>query len=449
MTGTSLRGLRVALACVAICGALACSAVARAAGPDLDRAEGLIRAGRNAEAFALLEPHEFDEAGNVRFDYLLGVAALNLGRPDKATLVFERVLAVEPAYLGVRLDLARAYYQMGDLGRATQEFQSVLAQSPPEDIKAAAQEFLADIQAEREPKRTFLTAYLELGGGYDDNVDSAVSDAVIVLPGAGGQPFFIDQDSQQRGSAYASVALGGELIYRFTPQVGVYAVADGRYRAYSKEHEANNASADGRAGVAFASGRQLVRLGGLYGHYFLDDRNYRTAAGGLAEWSYQPSEANQLSATAQYVQYRFYQQGQEVNDSDNSSLTLGWLRVFGDRALVLLNLSGGYDEAVNERPDGSAVQAGVRVFYQYAATPRLGIFLGGGAQTSRYDEFNTLFLVDRVDTLYDASIGLTWQFMRDWSLRPQLQYTHNASNVELYDFDRTDVSINLRKDFRR
>jgi hypothetical protein len=95
------------------------------------------------------------------------------------------------------------------------------------------------------------------------------------------------------------------------------------------------------------------------------------------------------------------------------------------------------------------VQAGARAFYQYAVTPRLGVFVGGGAQRSRYEEFNTLFLVERVDTLYDASIGLTWQFKRDWSLRPQLQNMRNVSNVQLNEFERTDVSINLRKDFRR
>ena len=94
---------------------------APAAAPDLAKAEELLRANRAAEAYDLLEPFEFEEAGNLKYDYLLGVAALNSGKPDKATLVFERVLALEPRYLGVRLDLGRAYFQIGDLARATQE----------------------------------------------------------------------------------------------------------------------------------------------------------------------------------------------------------------------------------------------------------------------------------------------------------------------------------------
>src|ERR1700687_2944832 len=94
---------------------------APAAAPDLAKAEEVLRGKRAADAYDLLEPFEFDEAGNLKYDYLLGLAALESGKADKATLVFERVLALEPRYLGVRLDLGRAYFQIGDLARATQE----------------------------------------------------------------------------------------------------------------------------------------------------------------------------------------------------------------------------------------------------------------------------------------------------------------------------------------
>ncbi|NNM80359.1 MAG: hypothetical protein HKM01_07890, partial [Gallionella sp.] len=69
-------------------------------------AEALMRAGKPAEAYALLEPLEFERSGEVRFDYLLGIAALDSGKPDKATLAFERVLAVNPNYTAARLDMA-------------------------------------------------------------------------------------------------------------------------------------------------------------------------------------------------------------------------------------------------------------------------------------------------------------------------------------------------------
>jgi len=67
---------------------------------ELEKAEALMKAGKAAEAYALLLPFEDKYAGDPRYDYLLGIAALDSGKPDKATLVFERVLAVSPDFAG-------------------------------------------------------------------------------------------------------------------------------------------------------------------------------------------------------------------------------------------------------------------------------------------------------------------------------------------------------------
>ena len=50
--------------------------IAKADGLDLELARKLIVEGKPAEAYALLEPYEFEQAGNTKFDYLLGLAAL-------------------------------------------------------------------------------------------------------------------------------------------------------------------------------------------------------------------------------------------------------------------------------------------------------------------------------------------------------------------------------------
>src|SRR3989475_7348094 len=88
--------------------------------------EALVRAGRYADAYQLLEPHEDRLAGDIRFDYLLARAALETGRPSKASFIYERILAQEPNYVGVRLEMGRAYLALGDYARAKLEFETVM-----------------------------------------------------------------------------------------------------------------------------------------------------------------------------------------------------------------------------------------------------------------------------------------------------------------------------------
>lgn len=124
---------------------LLCSGIAVAAELDLGKADALLKAGKAKEGYTLLAPHEHEMAGNVDYDYLLGIAALDSGNPEKASLALERVLAANPDYAGARLDLARAHFALGDLARAKTEFEAVQAQNPPPAAKTVIEQYLTKI----------------------------------------------------------------------------------------------------------------------------------------------------------------------------------------------------------------------------------------------------------------------------------------------------------------
>ena len=69
---------------------------ALAAGLDLGKADALMKQGKAAEAYSLLQPFEFEQSGNIKFDYLLGIAALDSGKPDKATLARPSRISAAP-----------------------------------------------------------------------------------------------------------------------------------------------------------------------------------------------------------------------------------------------------------------------------------------------------------------------------------------------------------------
>ena len=94
------------------------------------QAKSLVERREAAQAFSLLEPHEQRLAGEVDFDYWLGVAAFESGRLDRAVIAFERVLVRRPDFDSARLELARTYLRMGALDVAGQEFDRLLARAP-------------------------------------------------------------------------------------------------------------------------------------------------------------------------------------------------------------------------------------------------------------------------------------------------------------------------------
>jgi len=432
---------------------------ALAADPDLERAEALMRDGKAAEAYTLLEPFEFEQSGNVKFDYLLGIAALDSGKPDKATLAFERVLAVDPNFAGARIDMARAYFQLGDMTRAKTEFESVLAQNPPPAAKVTIDRYLTAIAQRDSASKTRSSGYVEFSVGHDSNVNFATSQREIAVPALGNLVFALSPNNVKLSDSYLGVGLGGEVSHQISPKVGIFGGADVRVRDNRSQNTFDSAAIDGRVGVALGEASNVLRLGVQGGKFELDGKNNRNTDGASAEWRHLLDPANQLSLFLLHARYRF-EPSISANNFDQNTLGTNWLNIFNDgKGMFSATLMTGNDR-VPTNEDGTPVRAdggkrfnGARLGAQIQLSERLDLFAGIGAQWSKYDTPNVTFSsptesVTRDDRLYDANIGLNWRLDKNWTLRPQVAYLRNNSNIVIYQHDRTDVFITLRRDFR-
>jgi len=432
---------------------------ALAADPDLAKADALMREGKAAEAYALLEPFEFEQSGNIKFDYLLGIAALDSGKPDKATLAFERVLAADPNFAGARIDMGRAYFQLGDMSRAKTEFESVLTQNPPAAAKATIDKYLAEIEKQASAKQTKASGYIEATLGRDSNVNFATSQSQIAVPALGNLIFTLNPTNVKAPDTYLGLALGGEISHQFSPKLGLYAGADVRTRDNRTQNTFDSTSVDGRAGVALGEGANVVRLGLLGGKFELDGKNNRDTVGYSAEWRHLINPANQLSTFFQHARYRF-EPTISVNNFDQNTLGANWLNVFNDgKGMFSGTLLTGNDR-VPSAEDGTPLRAdggkrfnGVRLGAQFQLNEKIDLFMGLGAQFSKYGTPNATFSsptesLTRDDKQYDASLGINWRLDKLWTVRPQIAYLRNKSNIVIFQHDRTDVSITLRRDFR-
>lgn len=425
---------------------------ALAADLDLEKADALMKQGKAAEAYALLEPFEFEQSGNIKFDYLLGIAALDSGKPDKATIAFERVLAVDPNFAGARVDMGRAYFALGDFTRARTEFETVLTQNPPAAAKVTIDKYLAAIEKQESAKKTKTTGYFEATVGHDSNVNFATSQSQIGVPALGNLIFTLNPTGVKAPDDYLGFALGGEVNHQVNPTLGLYAGADFRTRSNSTQDRFDSTSLDARAGIAMGEGANVFRLGVLGGKFELDGKNNRDTNGVSAEWRHLINPANQLSAFGQYARYRF-ESAISVNNFDQTTIGANWLHIINDgKGLVSASLFTG-DENAPERADGGKRFSGLRLGGQVQLNEKTELFAGLGAQFSKYQLANAAFSsptesLTRDDKQYDANLGLNWHYDKAWTVRPQISHIRNNSNIVIYKFDRTDVSITIRRDFK-
>ena len=422
-------------------------------------ADDLIKRGKSADAYTLLEPLEFERAGEVRFDYLLGVAALDSGKPGKATLAFERVLAVNPDFAGARLDMARAYYQLGDLLRAKTEFETILKQNPSAAARATIRKYLDAIAAQDPANRTRISGYVEGTVGRDNNVNNATDQSQVSLPVLSNSVATLDPTSLKTADNYYGVAAGSKVIHRLNSNWKLYAGADLRLRGHDTQTSFDSLGLSGHAGLMFGKEANRFRAGLLGGAYTLGSSRNRNTAGFNAEWTHLLSSSNQLNLVGQYLQYRFAQDAMQVNDFNQQAMGAGWLHVLaGGKSTLSGSLYYGTEKDVSTiitlatptggRINGAKRFSGLRVEGQAAYSDRTMLFASAGGQVGDYSKTNPYFLLQRTDSLYDLTLGANWHWDKLWSLRPQLTYARNNSNIVIYSYKRADVSVALRRDFK-
>ncbi len=415
-------------------------------------AEALMKAGKPADAYHLLEPLEFERSGEVRFDYLIGIAALDSGKPDKATLAFERVLAVDTEYAGARLDMARAYYQLGDMPRAKTEFETVLRQNPSDAARATIQKYLDNIAGQESGKQTRISGYIEGTGGHDTNVNNASEiPNNIVTP-------TLNLNSVELVDNYYGVAAGGEINHSPDANWRLYAGADLNQRGNYKQKSFDAFSLDGRAGVIYGTGADWFRLGVSGGQHTLGGARDRDTSGLNGEWRHAVGASNQVNVFGQYVQYRYLDTVMQANDINQLAAGVGGLHVLADAKSTLSgNLYFGVENDVGPvslaypnggRVDGVKRFGGFRVGAQAAIGDIAKLFFSAGVQVGSFDKVNTTISGQRTDQLDDWTLGANWYLDNLWTVRPQLTRFNNMSNVAAYSYDRTDISLTIRRNFK-
>jgi tetratricopeptide (TPR) repeat protein len=413
----------------------------------LDRARGLIQAKQGRAAYELLAPLEQQRAGEVEYDYLLGLAAIDAEQYTRGVFALERVLAVRPNHPQARAEIARAYFLMGENKAARQEFESVRRASPPEAVAITIDQFLNALDARERSRRSGISAFLEAGIGVDSNANSATSSSSFAIPLLPGLQFNLAPSAQKQDDKFA--LLSGGLFGRYaldnTWSLLGNATFDQRFNA--DHDEFNTGSLNGSAGVTRVDDVNEFTVAGQLQAYAVDGEQFRNAAGGVAQWRRNFTRRDQATAYLQYARLTY--PDQEIRDADRTVIGGAWAHSYGGLSAAFAGIYGGREEPREDNvPHFGHDLWGVRIGGQLGFGSQFILSATASYENREYGGPDPLFLEERHDKEAQLRFAANYLIDRKWTAIAALTLVDSRSNIVVNDYERGIFAVSLRYDFR-
>lgn len=414
----------------------------------LDRASRSLADRDPAAAYALLEGGEAERAGDPRFDYLLGVAALDSGHLTRAIFALERVLAISPENHPARAELARAYLAAGEGASARRELeQARRAEGVPPEAAAAIDRVLGALDQITPAVGPKVSGYAELGAGRDSNVNSASNVGQFAIPAFGGLLFTSDPGASRQHDLFASLAAGANLQWGLDAGWSLLATVDGRSMLNRRVHDMDTSLVDAAVGFSHADGANVQTVALQSNAAWVSSSVYRTANGASGQWQSQLDAASQASLFAQWSRQEYAGQGER--NTDRTVLGTAYARSF--QSTGTLAYASAYLADERARADGFDYHghraAGLRLGGEQRVTPQAVVYAEWQQERRRYGGSEPLFDMRRHDRQDDLLAGVRYAIAPQWQLSPQIHATRAGSNITFYDYRRTIVQLVLRKEF--
>jgi tetratricopeptide (TPR) repeat protein len=423
----------------------------------LARAKSLSSAGRFPEAYELLAGAEDAYIGEIEFDYALGRAALDAGHPDRATLVFSRVLALDPNHAGALIDTGRAYLALGNFAQARVTFERLLALDPPAAVRARLQGYLRQAQLERargiameNPSTRYGSpsqhAYVAAIAGRSTNVNQSPGQSQVFVPAL--DTSFVLSDQNVRKADNFTGILGG--VDASLPVDATYSIIGGGdviERANNRESAFDIGGIGARLGIAAAADAQLLRLQVRAARDYLGDTPSYDLNALTIDYLRSLDADAQALAFAQSGRLRYVPEALRIFDADFTTLGLGAIRKVAEDSTAFVVISTGDQKDIGGSASGGKRSLGLRSGADIALRPRLRLLGSAAWERGRYDRFDPSFLVERRDVRTNYEAVLQYALDRRTSLRLGVTRTDQRSNIAIYGYDRTEGWMMLRFEF--
>jgi len=400
-------------------------------------------------------------AADAEIEFKKAMAARNSGNLEDSIVIFESILSQEPLLHRARLELAVAYFRATQFEEAERNARKVLADpKTPASVRLSIIAFLAKIKSERKRFEKVDSRYsvsVSAGYLYDTNVNVGPSSDVINI---GTATLRLGSGSKPQGDG--AITLSGTFNYSYqtgkTVNVGGKTAAvlwQSQASIYSKQYE--DLSEFNLDVLSLSTGIAFVAPGHWRSNVSLRVDSIELGSDALAFYTsllpsitWQLNKTTDLSLNASLVDRDYKKSNDEARDSVYKSIgvTIGKRYLKGKLALQA-GLTLFNENADNDRfsRDGTQVFLGAN----WQAWKNGSVYINASQRDSKHDDPEPLFNEKRDERLQRFELGFRHQFtssyLDKWLLKGSYSNTDNASNIDIYTYDREVTSVTFSRDF--
>lgn len=411
---------------------------------QFDAVEQLLRAKRPDIAELLLKNTNYAYPGDAKVArFYLALAAKGQQRHDEAIGEFRALLAEDPQFNRVRLELAHTLYITNQDEAAHHHFDLVLGASGTNpNLENTVRSYLGAIDGRR---RWDFSAYFTIAPST--NMNQGGESRVVYLNGL---PFVINDANLKKSGVGINAGFQGSYRQPVNERLDII-FSGGLHTKTFRDDDFNTALGTVSVGPRYKFDWGFLGLYGLIENQWHAQENYSLSFGGLLSGSVRLGPKNVLYGDLLCSRRRF------DDDWSNQDLTYqdghvcsatGRLDHYVDSATLVRVLGGGGQERTSlTHSDNDSWFAGAGVYRELPLG--LTVYLQALYTEKQYDGDYPTLTEARHDQRWDFSVNLTKRDWVFWGFAPQVQYTYttNASNVPFHQYDAHGVNLTFTKRF--
>ncbi len=399
----------------------------------------LMNAGSFAEAYAQLTAAQADFPDDMDLRFLIGQCALELNKPEEATVQFDAMLAVNPNLPRVRLELARAYTMTRKFELARDQFSQVIATNPPPAVGDNIQKFLDMIEAQRP-----WHARISLSHLWDSNVNTGPGSASVLGTNVTNQTITGRSDDAWNlvGSLNHVHVVDKRLAWQSDVSVN--------FLDYSEENASDLAMLSLSTGPTWRLDKYVVSVPLIHDRINVGHDPYNVSTGLAPQLQYALDENTQLNGGFTVAWREHDQAAAQGRDGQVYGLSGGARIRVGEAGQLMPSLRLGREETKQAYFDNDSVA--VSVGYLVSLPKGYTLFVQPSVSRIAYDAADPLVAIlpcsgcgdTRRDWLYQFTVNLSRPFGKSGlSAALGYTYTRNDSNVSLSDYSRNQITAML------